>query len=247
MTENSAGNAGRAIVTGASSGVGAATALLLGEAGWDLALVARRAERLEKLAGELAQHGNRAMSIGADLGNAEAAQLAMEEAERELGSIDALVICHGTNVPRRRLDELTVEHWDEIVATNLSSAFYCLHAVLPGMRARGRGQVVMISSVAALRPGALSGAAYGASKAGMSALCAVLNDEEKANGIRASVIVPGDIDTEIMEKRPTPPPPEARERMLKPADIARMVLDVLSLPSHVQIDEIVVRPASRPK
>jgi NADP-dependent 3-hydroxy acid dehydrogenase YdfG len=234
---------GRAIVTGASSGVGAATALALGTAGWDVALVARRAERLDGLAAQLGRNGAHAWPIAADLGNAQEARRVMHEAERELSSIDALVLCHGTNVPRRRLEALTIEDWDEIVATNLSSAFYCLHAVLPGMRARGGGQIVMISSVAGRRPSALSGAAYGASKAGMNALCAVVNEEERANGIRATVIEPGDIDTEIMDKRPEPPPPDARTRMLRPSDIAQMVLDVLTLPNRVLIDEIVVRPA----
>jgi NAD(P)-dependent dehydrogenase (short-subunit alcohol dehydrogenase family) len=167
----------------------------------------------------------------------------MSEGERALGSIEALALCHGTNIPRRRLDVLTVEDWDAVIAANLSSAFYCFHAVAPGMRDRGGGRIVAISSVAALRPSSLSGAAYSASKTGLNALCAVINQEEAANGILATAILPGDINTEIMDKRPEPPPREARARMLQPEDIARIVVQVLTAPDRVFLEEIVVRPS----
>jgi NADP-dependent 3-hydroxy acid dehydrogenase YdfG len=234
---------GRAIVTGASSGVGAATARALGDLGWDLAIVARRQGRLVELSAQLAPGGNRVVPIAADLTKAADATTAMHTAERELGSIDALILCHGTNIPRRRLDVLTVEDWDAVIAANLSSAFYCFHAIAPGMRARGGGRIIAISSVAALRPSALSGAAYSASKTGLNALCAVINQEEQSNGILATAIAPGDIDTEIMDKRPEPPPPEARARMLQPEDIARIVVQVLTQPDRVFVEEIVVRPS----
>jgi NAD(P)-dependent dehydrogenase (short-subunit alcohol dehydrogenase family) len=227
------------IITGASSGVGEAVARAFAELGCDLALVARRGDRLRALGAEL----DHVIPIVADLSSAGDAARAMVEAEKHLGSVDALVLCHGTNVPRRRLDLLTVQDWDTIVAANLSSAFYCLHAVLPGMRARG-GRIIAISSIAALRPTPLGGAAYAASKAGLNALCSVLNQEERSSGILATVIAPGNIDTEIMDKRPEPPSPDARTRMLRPEDIARMVVDVLSYPDRVWTEEIIVHPSS---
>jgi NADP-dependent 3-hydroxy acid dehydrogenase YdfG len=229
-----------AIVTGASSGVGEAVARALAELGWNLAIVARREDRLRELA---SQFGSRVAPIAADLSIAGEAVRAMGTAERELGSVGALVLCHGTNVPRRRLDLLTIDDWNAVIAANLSSAFYCLHAVLPGMRARGAGRIVAISSIAALRPSALSGAVYGASKAGLHALFTVLNQEERSNGIVATVIAPGDIATEILEKRPEPPPPEARARMLRAEDIARIVADVLNQPERVWVEEIIVHPS----
>jgi NADP-dependent 3-hydroxy acid dehydrogenase YdfG len=232
-----------AIVTGASSGVGEAVARALAELGWDFALVARREERLRELAAQLDGRGGRVAPIAADLSIAGEAVRAMGAAERELGSIGALVLCHGTNVPRRRLDLLTIDDWDAVIAANLSSAFYCLHAVLPGMRARGGGRIVAISSLAALRPSALGGAVYSASKAGLNALCTVLNQEERSNGIVATMIAPGEIATEILEKRPEPPPPEARARMLRAEDIARIVADVLTQPERVWMEQVVVHPS----
>jgi NAD(P)-dependent dehydrogenase (short-subunit alcohol dehydrogenase family) len=232
------------IITGASSGVGEAVARAFAELGCDLAIIARREDRLQALAAELGGSGDRLLPIAADLSAADEAARAMAEAEKHLGAVDGLVLCHGTNVPRRRLDLLTVADWDAIITINLSSAFYCLHAVLPGMRARGRGRIVAISSIAALRPTPLGGAAYAASKAGLNALCSVLNQEERRNGILATVIAPGNVDTEIMDKRPEPPPPDARSRMLRPEDVARMVVDVLSYPDRVWTEEIIVHPSS---
>jgi NADP-dependent 3-hydroxy acid dehydrogenase YdfG len=234
---------GRAIVTGASSGVGAATAHALNGLGWDLAIIARREDRLAELAAQLSPGSNRVVPVAADLSKAGDAARAMSTAEQELGTIDALILCHGTNIPRRRLDELTVEDWDAVITANLSSAFYCFRAIAPGMRARSGGRIIAISSVAALSPSTLSGAAYSASKIGLNALCAVINQEESASGILATAILPGDINTEIMDKRPEPPPPEARARMLHPEDIAQLVVQVLTEPDRVFLEEVIVRPS----
>ncbi len=231
-----------AIVTGASSGVGAATGRALAEMGLSVALVARRRERLEQVAAEIVATGGRALPIAADLADAQSAREAMERALDELGSVDVLVSCLGANVPERALSSLSVADWDSTVATNLSAVFYCLHTVLPAMRHRGSGLIVAISSLAGLRPSALSGAGYSAAKAGLNALCRSVNLEETSSGIRTCVIAPGDIDTELLDQRPELPSAEARERMLRPEDIARLVVAVLAQPPHMVLDEIVVYP-----
>lgn len=232
-----------AVVTGASSGVGSATALALAALGIDLALVARREDRLRDVSASIATTECRVIPVPADLAEAPGARRAMERAAAALGSIDALILCHGTNIPARRLVDMSVADWDTVVATNLSSVLYCLHAVLPDMRSQGHGLIVAISSIAGLHPSALSGAAYSAAKAGLNALCACINLEEGPAGIRACVIAPGDIDTELLDRRPEPPPPEARRRMLRPADVAGLVADVVRRPERVLVDEIVVRPS----
>jgi len=112
-----------AIITGASAGVGRATALALAGMGVHVALVARRRERLEEIAGRVTEHGGRAVAIRADLRDAGDAECAMNQAHRALGSTDALINCLGTNVPNRRLDVLTVSDWDAVVATNRSAVF----------------------------------------------------------------------------------------------------------------------------
>ena len=167
---------------------------------------------------------------------------AVREALDALGSAEVLVNCLGTNVARRQLAVMSLGDWDGVVATNLSAVFYCLHAVLPAMRERGAGLIVSISSVAALQPSVLSGSAYSAAKAGLNALSACINLEERENGIRSCVICPGDINTELLDRRPTPPTAEARARMVQPEDVAELVVALVHRPLRVLVDEIVVRP-----
>lgn len=234
----------RVIVTGASSGVGAATGELLAEHGLAVALVARREDRLRELAANIASSGGTAHPVGADLSDSGAAAQAMTDALDALGGVDALVCCHGTNLPDRMLEQLTVESWDMMIATNLSSVFYCVHAVLPAMRKQGHGTIVAISSLAGLRPSVLSGASYSAAKAGLNSLAASINLEEARHGIRSCVICPGDIDTEILDKRPEVPPAEARARMLTGRDVADIVWEVLQSPPHMVVQQITVMPRS---
>jgi NAD(P)-dependent dehydrogenase (short-subunit alcohol dehydrogenase family) len=230
-----------ALVTGASSGVGAATARALAGIGMEVGLVARRRERLELLAEEIRAAGGRALPTPADLSHPETAKRAVDQVLDALGGVDLLVNCLGTNVPRRRLSELSTADWDALLATNLSAIFYCVRAVLPGMR-RGGGLIISVSSVAGLRPSVLSGAAYSAAKAGLNALSTCINLEEGANGVRSCVIAPGDIDTEILDKRPDPPPPEVRARMLRPEDVANLIVAVVQQPERALVEELVVRP-----
>jgi NADP-dependent 3-hydroxy acid dehydrogenase YdfG len=192
---------------------------------------------------QIAADGGAAHAFPADLGDSSTVEAACRTAEQTLGSIDVLVNCAGTNVPNRRLDGLSVTDWDSMIATNLSGAFYCVRSVLPGMRGRGNGQIIHVSSLAGARPSVLSGAAYSASKAGLNALSACTNLEEKSNGIRSCVILSGDINTELLDKRPNPPDGDARSEMLTVDDVARTILFVIQQPPHVLIDEITVRPS----
>jgi NADP-dependent 3-hydroxy acid dehydrogenase YdfG len=231
------------LIAGASSGVGAATARALAALGLPVALVARREDRLHDLAHEIEKTGGRAAVIAADIASLDDCRRAVERVQREVGAIGVLVNAAGTNVPIRRLDSLSPADWDGIIATNLSGAFYLLHAVLPAMRARGAGLIIHISSVAGALPSALSGAAYSASKAGLNALSACTNLEEGPNGIRSCVILPGDINTALLDRRPEPPDAQARGRMLRSEDVAAVVVSVVQQPGHVLLDEIVIRPA----
>jgi NADP-dependent 3-hydroxy acid dehydrogenase YdfG len=232
-----------AIIAGASSGVGAVTALALADIGFDVALVARRREQLEDVGRQVRERGTNAYVLPADLQDGTAAERAMGEAVRRLGAVDVLVNCLGTNVTKRRLEEISISDWDHVVATNLSAILYSVRAVLPSMRKRGRGLIISISSIAGLQPSALSGAAYCASKAGLNALAACINLEEGEHGIRSCVICPGDIDTELPDRRPRPPTAQERARMLQPADVAGLVVSVVLQPEHARVDQIVVRPS----
>jgi NADP-dependent 3-hydroxy acid dehydrogenase YdfG len=120
-----------------------------------------------------------------------------------------------------------------------------IDVVLPGMRARGGGQIVVVSSYSAWRFVPYAGVAYTASKSALAAICGSLNAQEAASGIRACHLCPGDVDTDLLEQRPQVPGAEARRKMLTPNDVARAVLFVLDSPPHVRIDELVISPVAQ--
>src|SRR5205823_4678046 len=146
------------------------------------------------------------------------------------------------NVRRRTFRELSPEDWQLLMRANLDSAYYCIHAVLPKMLERRDGVIINISSIAGKRASALGGAAYSASKFGMSALGLCLAAEERESGIRVSNLYPGEVNTPILEVRPQPVSEEQRQRILQPEDVAAAVLFVATLPPHVSVPELVIKP-----
>lgn len=229
-----------AVVTGAGSGVGRATALLLAEAGWRVALVGRRAEALQETA---ALAGAAAIVAPCDIRDQDAVERMAAEVTAQLGAeAEALVNAAGTNTPARSLAALSAEDYHRLIDTNMHGAYYCAQAFLPGMRRRRSGTIVNIASIAGLRASPLAGAAYVMSKFGMAGLTQAINAEERANGVRACAIFPGDINTPLLDLRPSPPPPEARARMLQPEDVARCALLAISLPARAVVEELVLMP-----
>jgi NADP-dependent 3-hydroxy acid dehydrogenase YdfG len=138
------------------------------------------------------------------------------------------------------MKELTDSGWRCLIETNLTGVFSCLRAAMPQLR-QTRGQVVVVSSVSALWPDA-SGPAYQASKAGVNALVRAVAVEEQGQGIRFTSILPAMVATEILDKRPEPPPPEMREQCLQPEDVAATILFALSLPERACVAELSVLP-----
>jgi len=129
-----------------------------------------------------------------------------------------------------------------VIDINLNGAFYCARAFLPTMRRKGAGNIVFIISDAGIIASAKSGAAYAASKFAERGLAQSINAEERGNGIRCCSLCPGDIDTPILEKRPVPPPAEARTKMLQPEDVAECVMLAINLPARAVVEELVLRP-----
>jgi NADP-dependent 3-hydroxy acid dehydrogenase YdfG len=152
--------------------------------------------------------------------------------------IDILVCAAGTNVPRRRMAELTDESFDQIMKTNVYGVFTLLSATLDQLRER-QGDVVIISSIAASWPDH-SGAAYGASKSALLGLARGASRDEHGNGVRVCSILPGIVDTPILDLRPSPPPREVRDWAIHPDDIAEAVHCAVSLPPRTNIAEISV-------
>ena len=217
-----------AAVTGASSGIGMATARRLHELGAAVTALARRVERIE---------GVRSLSL--DVTDADAATAAFAGFE----SLDVLVAAAGTNVPDRRLDQLTPDGWETTVATGLAGVFHVVRAALPALRA-ARGLVVVVGSVSGAWPDR-SGPAYQAAKAGALAFAraAALEEHERESGVRFSVVAPGMVDTPLLDRRPEPPPAGMRERMLRPADVAEVCAFLAALPPSVDVPELTMLPA----
>jgi NAD(P)-dependent dehydrogenase (short-subunit alcohol dehydrogenase family) len=225
-----------ALVIGASSGIGLSTANLFADAGARVHAAARRRETIEAGAGS---RGIAAHSL--DISDGDAVWRLVGKVGEDVG-IDVLVVAAGINFPERRLEQLTAEGWDAMVAVNLSGAFYAIRAALPYLRA-SRGLVVLISSVSGRWPDA-SGPAYQATKAGMVELGHAAGFEEHVNGVRFSSILPGIVDTPILDNRPEPPSKEVRDAALKPEDVARACLFLATLPPHAYVPELTMVPTA---
>jgi NADP-dependent 3-hydroxy acid dehydrogenase YdfG len=230
------------LITGGGSGIGLATAKLFLEAG--VAIAGRDQRKLDASAKQL-KGGDRLACFAADIADPEQAKNLVQSALKKFGKIDVLVNNAGTNIKNRAFRELTPEIWQRLLRTNLDGAFYCIHAVFPSMLARKRGLIININSIAGKRASPLGGLAYVASKFGMTGMGIGLAAEEKDSGIRVTNIYPGEVDTPILEFRPTPVTDEQRQRILKPEDVAGAVLFVAGQPPHVSIPELIIKPTSQ--
>lgn len=230
-------------ITGAGSGMGRAAALASAEDGRPIALSGRRPEVLEEVAREVRELGGTALPVPLDVTDREAVRAAAARIAQELGPIEALVLSAGMNAPRRYWRDQDLEEFAAITDTNLLGPVSVIDAVLPGMRERGAGTIVLISSYSAWRFSPDAGAAYSASKTALGPLVATLNAQENRHGIRACHLCPGDVDSDFLDRRPAVPGARERAVMLNPEDVGRAVAFVLTSPPHVVIDELVISPA----
>ena len=232
-----------AIVTGASSGVGRATALSLAKAGYNVALIARRADRLQQITGDAPSDVRpRLHAQPADIADKAAVISIVQKLLAQFERIDVLVNAAGTNIPDRSLAQLTDEKLKGVMDANLTGALNLIQGVLPAMRKQKGGTIVNINSIAGQNASVLSGAAYVMSKFALRGLTQSINVEEAQHNIRATSIFPGDINTELLQKRPTMPPPEAREKMLGAEDIAACVMLAVELPPRAVVEELRITP-----
>ncbi len=223
-----------AVVIGASSGIGLATANLFADSGATVHAAARRKGAIEDGAG-----GRAVTAHELDISD-EAAVRRTLEGIGDSDGIDVLVVAAGMNFPERRLEQLTGERWDAMISVNLSGAFYAVRAALPYLRA-SQGLAVLVSSVSGSWPDA-SGPAYQASKAGMTELAHAAGFEEHQNGVRFTAILPGIVDTPILDNRPEPPPREVRDASLKAEDVAQACLFLATLPPRAYVPELTMVP-----
>lgn len=239
-----------AVVTGASSGIGEATALALAGAGAAVALGARRAERIEALAGRIRGAGGKAAAIEVDVTDEATAQGFVESAREQLGGLDVLVNNAGVML-LGAVEGADSEQWRRMIDVNLLGLLYCTHAALPVMREGGGGHIVNVSSVAGRRAGA-GAAVYNMTKFGVTAFSEALRQEALHADIRVTCVEPGFVETELQGHNTNPVVQQGVERMreqigdvLQASDIADAVLYAVSRPQHVSINEVLVRPTKQ--
>jgi NAD(P)-dependent dehydrogenase (short-subunit alcohol dehydrogenase family) len=234
-----------ALVTGASSGLGRATAVALAQAGADVALLARGQQGLEQAAAKVGRAGRRALVLVADLADAQALVGAVARVVEAFGRVDVLVNAAGTDVPGP-VAELAVDDWDRVLAVNLRAPFLLAKAAFPHMRAAGGGTIVNVSSVAGKR-GWAGAAAYCASKFALTGLTQALAAEGRADGIRACVLYPGAMATSWGVWSPAEretaqgEQPPARTA-LPPQEVAALIVWLAAAPAELVLNEAVVSP-----
>ena len=230
-------------ITGGGSGIGLAGALELAKAGAHVVISGRNARSNESGLAALRKAGS-AEAILLDVGDRAAVERTAADIEKRHGRIDILVTSAGTNIGggKRNFRTMSLDGWDDVVRINLNGLFYCCYAVLPGMRARKDGVIVNISSWAGRYASMLTGPAYNATKRAVIAVTESINMEECANGIRATSILPGEVATPILEKRPVPPSAEERARMAQAEDFGRAILFIATMPARTCVNELVMAP-----
>jgi NADP-dependent 3-hydroxy acid dehydrogenase YdfG len=232
-----------AIVTGAGTGIGEKTAEMLAAEGASIVLVGRRLEPLMEVARRISQAGGTAQAHSADLTVGDQAAAVAQFALDTFGRIDVLVNNAGFSSRVRSVRYVQPDEWDAVFKVNMEGVYRLTQAVLPGMIERGDGTIITTSSMAALRPGILGGAPYSAAKAAVRAFSHHLNSELRDQGIRATVIVPGEVDTPILMGRPSVPDAAARQTMMQAEDVARCIHLAATLPQRTVIEELIVMPA----
>jgi len=241
---------GRAVaITGATSGIGEATALHAARAGASVALAGRRADRLEALAQRIEQDGGRAVALSTDVGNEDEARAFVEQAHAQLGRLDALVNNAGLMLlgPVMGADP---DEWRRMLEVNCLGVLYCTHAALPLMAEGGGGHIVNVSSVAGRRAAA-GVAVYNMTKFGVTGFSEALRQEALHVNVRVTTIEPGFVETELQGHNENPAVLQTMEKMLSKMDplqaddIASTIVYALAAPAHVNVAELLVLPTKQ--
>ena len=231
----------RAVITGGGTGIGWAIAKAFHDAGAKVGITGRRLEKLNEAASQVGGD-NPIVCHAVDVSDRDAVNEMMASMTERLGGIDILVNSAGTNIQKRKMTDMDPADWDKVMSINATGAYNCLHAVLPQMRERQDGLIINISSIAGKRASALGGVVYCASKFAMTALGTAVGNELAEESIRVTNIYPGEVDTPILENRPTPVTAEHRARILQPEDFANLAVAIAALPPRANVPEIIVKP-----
>lgn len=221
-----------AIITGASSGLGAGTTTVFAHAGWDVAMAARSSDRLDRGAGNLSDAPGTVLPVATDVADAEAVDTLVARTLEAFGRVDVLVNNAAIEHPGS-IEELTAQQWRDVVDVNVNGVFYATKAVWPHMREQGSGYILNVSSVAGLR-GFADTSSYCATKFALTGLTQALAREGAPHGIRCSLVYPGGMNTDWHD---TP-----RPEFLDPEDVGQFLLHVVTRPAGFVVNEAIVTP-----
>ena len=230
------------IITGGGSGIGRASALMMASEGAVVVAVGRTASKVIEVKDEIVAAGGKAEAYSVDVGDKEAVTGMVNEVLARYGKVDVLVNNAGHSSPHRMLMTTTPEDIRSVMDSNLSGSVFCAQAVVPSMKEAGEGTIINVSSMAGVSASPLAGMSYSAAKSAVINFTAFLNAELKNTGIRSSVVIPGEVDTPIMDKRPVVPSDEARQGMVTAEDTAEAITLIARLPQRAAIPELVIRP-----
>ncbi|MDW8200377.1 MAG: SDR family oxidoreductase [Cyanobacteriota bacterium SKYGB_h_bin112] len=228
-----------ALITGASSGIGKATALAFARYGINLALVARSQPKLEAVVADIVQLGGQAKAYAIDLGIVEHVRKRIQTIVDDLGAIDILVNCAGMGYTGTLMDT-PLQDWQQVLNVNLTSVFQCVLGVLPQMRSQRRGLIINVASIAAHQvfPG---WGAYCVSKFGLLALSKAIASEERSHVIRVTTISPGSVNTPLWDTD-TVHADFPRTAMLTPEVVAQTIVQTALLPDSAVAEEVILMP-----
>ncbi len=228
-------------ITGGGTGIGAGIAKELALAGCKVVIGGRREEPLKKLADSI-QSPHKILCKSIDVADASSIKAFFDFTKQQAGEVDILVNSAGINIQNRTMAAMDPDDWDRVMQINATGAYRCMLEVLPAMRARKDGLIINISSVAGKRAIQLGGIVYCASKFAMTALGTGVSNEVREEGVRITNVYPGEVNTPILDNRPTPVSDEHKAAILQPEDISGVILSICKLPPRANVPEIVIKP-----
>ena len=230
------------IITGAGSGIGLATAIEMAKREFELICVGRNIDKLNVAKGEIKKHGIDAGIFALDVSNRETVFQMVDAVIKKFGQIDVLINNAGHSSNHRRLLSTPESEIESVVGTNILGTIYCTQAVVEQMSKIDSGTIINVSSIAGLAPSIQGGMIYGATKSAIINFTEFINAEYKFNRIRATAIIPGEVRTPALDRRPVPPSEQDRANMVDPVDVAKIIANVAEMPTNVSVPQLVVRP-----
>lgn len=231
-----------AIITGGGSGIGRSTAHMMAAEGAQVVISGRTQSKLDEVVKEITAAKGRAAGKAGDVEKSDQAVDLAQWTVETFGKVDILVNNAGHSSKVRSIRWVEEDEWRSVFDVNVTGVYRLTQAVLPGMIERGEGTIITVSSMAAIRPGLLGGAPYSSAKAAVRNLMQNIHQELRQKGIRATTILPAEVDTPILSNRHLVPDAKARSTMMQADDVAQAILLCATLPGRTVIEEIVISP-----